>query len=314
MIKRTREYWSDWVRLRAYSSHPLELNAKTIYIIPSALGWAFLVVILSLFICAINYQVSAIFFMTFLLASAGMASAWEAHDNLNGLTVHCVSIDDGYCGGMVRVTLALRMPKKIAYSIEYYFEKESSLHLERLPLEGRQITLYLPAPKRGVFKLPRVTISSVYPLGLFCVWGYAYFDDAVYYVYPQNIATGFWPNSTLKNAGSHSSCVLGHEDFYELKEVNEPWTQSSRIAWKIAARGQGWYLKSMVSEEGRSWMFRIEDLPRAEVEESLQALCYWLNTAELEGYFYGLELKGKRTALSQGASHLTECLRQLASY
>ena len=70
----------------------------------------------------------------------------------------------------------------------------------------------------------------------------------------------------------------------------------------------------MVGLESNYWLFRIQDLPTENREENLQYICYWLQTAEHKGHFYGLELNGVRTNLSQGAAHLTHCLRQLASY
>ena len=281
-------YWSGWVRNRALSMNAQQLDSGNLYIIPSGFGLAFGVVLLTLFLCAINYQVSSVFFLTFFLAVAGMASAWEAHFNLKGLSVHCLSIEDACQGDTIKVVLMLKAAKRLRYMVEYHFIDQEALILKTLNVDGAAVTLFLPAKTRGCFQLPRITFYSYFPLGLFYVWGYIYFD-ANYYVYPSSISPGFWPKSTV-DLGGKPSLRVGNEEIYDLKQVTNPWTQSNRIAWKIAARGQGWYLKTMVSSEGNYWLFRIQDLPLAHVEQNLQHLCYWLQAAEKAGHFYGLEL------------------------
>ncbi len=305
-------YWSRWVQQRALAVNPQRFDSGNLYIFPSLFGFAYAVVLLTLFLCAINYQVSSVFFLTFLLAVVGMMSAWEAHFNLKGLSVHCLAIEDAYQYDAVKVVLSLTLESRSCYALEFHFVDEGTLTLEKLNPQGSQVSLTLPAKERGYFQLPRLTFYSYFPLGLFRVWGYIYFD-ASYYVYPASLSPGFWPKSGL-TAGNTSSKISGNEEIYELKQVINPWAQPSRIAWKIAARGQGWYLKTMVSLEGNYWLFRIQDLSSPNLELNLQHLCYWLQIAEQRSYFYGLELKGMSTRLSQGPHHLTLCLRQLATY
>lgn len=312
MYAKFNDYWSKWARQRALSIQPQSLDSGNLYILPSRFGWAFAIVLLTLFLSAINYQVSAVFFLVFLLAIAGLVSAWEAHFNMKGLAVECLTIDDAWEGGNVKVILVLNKKRALSYALQYQFPHQEPLILEKFSGENIQISLSLPAEKRGCFKLPRITFSSYFPFGLFRVWGYIYFDTD-YYVYPKSIDPGFWPQSA-KDIGTNAATIAGNEEIYDLKPVLNPWTQPGRIAWKIAARGQGWYLKTMVSSEGNYWVFRLQDLPATHLEENLQHLCYWLQKAEKEGYFYGLELKGAKSELSQGPIHLTHCLRQLATY
>ena len=312
MGKKINQYWSRWVKQRALSANPQQFNSGNLYIVPSVFGLGYAVVLLTLFLCAINYQVSSVFFLTFLLAVAGMVSAWEAHGNLKGLAVHCLAIEDAYQYDTIKIVLLLRLKRSLCYALEYYVLKQEKMKLEKITNEGAQITLCLPARERGCFQLPRITFCSYFPLGLFRVWGYIYFD-ANYYVYPLSVSPGFWPKSWQETVGKTSK-LAGNEEVNDLKPVLNPWTQPSRIAWKIAARGHGWYLKTMVGSEGNYWLFRIQDLPTTSLEENLQHLSYWVQTAENKGYFYGLELKGLSTNVSQGPAHLTHCLRLLASY
>lgn len=311
LIHRINLYWSSWARRRAFSYHPQRFDFGNLYILPSAFGWIFGLVVFTIFLCAINYQVSLAFFMTFLLAIIGMMSAWEAHMNLKDLSIHCLSIVEAHENESIKIIVSFNFPQQNCYALSCFFDVSQQIILEKVT-SNTTITLNLLTTKRGRFSLPRLTIYSYFPLGLFRVWGYVYFDS-YYYVYPRSVEPEFWPKS-LVTVGRKPSINVGNEEIYDLKPVENPWVQSSRIAWKIAAKGQGWYLKTMVGEEGHYWLFRIQDLPSDNLEQNLQYLCYWLERAEQEGYFYGLELTNLKTNLSRGELHLLHCLRQLAIY
>ena len=176
MQKKMRHYWSSWVRKRALSVNPQRLDSGNLYIFPSLFGWAFGVVLFTLFLCAINYQVSSVFFLTFLLAVAGMVSALEAHYNLKGLSAKCLSIEDAYQGDSIKVVLLLIPERRRCYAVEYGFHDQDAIKLDILKDESVQIVLNYPAKNRGCFQLPMITLFSYFPLGLFRVWGYIYFD------------------------------------------------------------------------------------------------------------------------------------------
>lgn len=312
LIEKIDQQWSRWVRHRAGSRSAQKLDERTLYIFPSGFGWAYAMVLFSLFLCAINYQVSSVFFLTFLLAVAGLISALEAHFNLKGVSIQGFTIEDAYLGGVVKVVLLINIEGRLRYDLYAQFSHQEGVWKEKVGVDDSTLVLLLPASKRGCFQLPRITLSSYFPLGLFRVWGYVYVDST-YYVYPASVSPGFWP-SPADHPGKSVLTTQGVDEFFDLKQVADPWVQSSRIAWKIAARGQGWFLKTMVNTEGRSWIFHLQDLPPKSIEENLQHLCYWLQHAEQNGYFYGIELNNEKSRVSQGPDHLKHCLRQLAIY
>lgn len=306
---RLTAHWFHWVRQRAKKN---VLDSQSIYIIPSLFGFAYAFVLLTLFFCAINYQVSAVFFLTFLLAMLGMVSALEAHTNLKGLSVICLSMTDSYPHGIVHIKLRLSTPNPHVYVLYCSFDREEERLIDEIKYKGTEVTLSLRANARGCYDVPRLNLKSYFPLGLFRAWGYIYFDEK-YYVYPSPISPGFWPKA-MGDEGHQADRVDGNEEFYELKSVTNPWAHPGRIAWKIAARGQGWFLKTMMSPEGESRLFCLDDLPGLDIELNLQHLSYWLHESERDGSGYGLELKGVQTKLSKGQAHLADCLRQLALY
>lgn len=305
-------YWKRWTKHRCPNGNPQALHSHAIYILPSKFGLVFGVAVLSLFTGAINYQMSTIFLMTFLLGVIGLVSAWEAHSNLKDLSIKLISIEDTEQEKPAQITLLLQPNYKIRYGLEFQWGNQSTIRVEKVPKEGLEFFSPIVTTQRGYFSIPPLIISSLYPFGLFRVWSYIYFD-AHYYVYPQPVDPGFWPQTYPKPNSKHKE-LPGDEEFYDLKQVENPWVQANLIAWKIAAKEQGWYLKTQDSNEGECWLFKLSDTPQADLETKLQHLSFWLQSAEANHYLYGLELSQPSTNFSCGAYYLQQCLRQLATY
>ncbi|VEG90842.1 hypothetical protein [Legionella spiritensis] len=310
--QRLWQYWYHWVKKRGTRDNPQHLKSRNLYILPSLFGWVYAVVLLTLFLCAVNYQMSAIFLLTFIPGVAGLISAWEAHANLQGLSISFLTINDIQQGETTHAVFYLKANGKTRFNLCYQIKGQEKTGIDMLPPEGKQLVISLHGKRRGHYKFPVMCFYSDYPFGLFRVWGYAFFDRD-YYVYPAAVSPGFWP-AAWTNEGDRRKSKPGHEDLDNLKPVDNPWIQSNRIAWKIAARGQGWYLKTMNDPEGDCWLFRLDDLPDRDIEHALEHLSYWLHDAERRGLLYALEIKGIRTSFSQGTEHLKQCLRQLAMY
>jgi uncharacterized protein (DUF58 family) len=305
-------YWNQWIKKRKTAGNPQILEANTVYILPSGFGCAYGFLLLTLFSGAINYQISTVFLMTFLLAVIGLVSAWEAHANLKELSIKLIAIKDAQSGTPAQITLLIQGNNKMRYGLEFKLPNQPASRLEMIPAEGMQYVLPIETSHRGCFPLPRIVISSLFPFGIFRVWGYASFD-AQYYVYPEPVYPEFWP-SPVSVHQERKRDTPGDDEIYDLKQVEDPWSQPNLIAWKIAAKGQGWYLKTRNNSEGDYWLFRLNDLSMDSLESRLEHLSYWLVNAEADNRIYGLELGHYSSPFAQGEEHLQACLRQLATY
>lgn len=308
-----KQYWEGWVKKRNRPGNPQILNSQNIYILPSKFGWAYGLVIMILFMGAINYQINTVFLMTFLLITTGVLSAWEAHANLKKLTFKIISIEDAQQGTPAKITLFIHGNNNCRYGIEFQIASQPKIRLEKIPPEGVYFIIPIETKMRGCILLPPIIISSYFPFGVFRVWSYLYFKEH-YYVYPQPIDPGFMPVPCL-DENIKEKYTVGDEEVYDLKQVENPWAEPNLIAWKIAAKGQGWYLKRMSSNESDYWLFALSDLPSDDLELKLQNLSYWLQAAESSGHIYGLKLaESSHIEFSHGKEHLQNCLRQLALY
>lgn len=305
--------WHSWVKKRHLPGNTQPIDSRNLYILPSAFGWAYGVIVFILLIGAINYQINTIFLMTFLLAIIGMASAVEAHANLLNMASTFIEVEDSEQGTPAKMTLLLDANSKSRYAIHYGVVNQVDKRIEMIAPPGLQVTLLIATNRRGCFPLPPVKITSSFPFGIFTVWHYAFFDDQHYYVYPQAVDPGFWPDPCADQYQGKKN-KMGDEELYELKQVQNPWLEPKLISWKIAAKGQGWYLKKMNSNETDRWLFKLDDSPADDIELKLQHLSYWLQAAEANGLVYALALTETTTTFARGKDHLQHCLRLLAQY
>ncbi|MGQ3887683.1 hypothetical protein ACQUW5_01470 [Legionella sp. CNM-1927-20] len=312
MNKKLLNKIDKWFKARNQKGNPQEFGSKNIYIVPSAFGWAYAFVLITLFTAAINYQISLIFLMVFLLSLIGMGSAWEAHANLKGLALKLLAIDDTEEESLARIHLSIQPNKKMRYCLSLQCRQQEPIAIEEAQLDAFKFILPLKTRQRGCFKLPSIKITSFYPLGLFKVWSYAYFDEQ-FYVYPKPVFPGFWP-TPVSVLDKNQVALAGDNEVYDLRQVENPWAQPNLIAWKIVAKEQGWYIKTMDSTKGDYWLFQLQDLPAMDLEGKLRYLSYWLQAAEANNDLYSLKLGMLTTKFSHGKLHLQQCLRQLATY
>ncbi|STX29049.1 transmembrane protein [Legionella beliardensis] len=310
MKERLLKNLNQWFRARNDKGNSQTFGSRNSYILPSSFGWLYAFVLITLFTGAINYQISLIFLLVFLLALIGIGSAWEAQANLKGLSVKLLAIDDAEVGQAVCINLLISPNNKLRYALEFQVGKQAAIGLEQTSLNEFRMVLPLSTDRRGYFKLPTIKIYTLYPLGLFKTWGYLYFDEG-FYVYPQPVFPGFWP-APITVQSNNQVALVGDNEFYDLRQVENPWAQPNLIAWKIVAKDQGWHVKTMDSSAGNYWLFQLSDLPFDDLEKKLQYLSFWLQNAEVNQDLYSLKLGRFTTPLSHGKQHLQQCLRQLA--
>ncbi len=165
-------------------SNPQSLTSKRIYIMPSAFGWLYGFVIITITLGAINYQLNTAYFFVFLLIIIGLLSMWQTHQNFKDIQIKCLDIDDVEQGQPIRLNLFIDAKSVTRYGIIFSYKKGEAITKEQVDIRGGMATLPVETSKRGKFKVPRIKIYSYYPLGVFKVWTYLHFNKS-FYVYPK---------------------------------------------------------------------------------------------------------------------------------
>lgn len=308
MKKKLRERWQQWLSRKHPAKSKLFLNRHTIYVLPSKFGCLFFLVIFSLFIGSVNYQLSSGFFLTFLLVTIVMLSAWVGHQNLNGICFTAQEVKDIATNQDCLIPIKMTYSKSGCYDLSLIIDNYSQNWAE--VNSGQVICIKYKFLARGYHQIPRIRVETRFPFGLFIVWSYLTFDTHVY-VYPQPKAPGFWPEPCI--ASNQQTTSVGDEEFYTLKQSDNPWKQPSRISWTTAAKGYGWYEKQYNSPDRTLYFFSTQQVSRFTLEEGLKYISYWLIESEKKGYDYAFLHQPIGTA-SHGKQHLRQQLRQVAIY
>ena len=113
-VKCLQHRWQAWLDRRIPAANEITLTQRSIFIVPAAVGWAFVALLALLLITAINYQNSLIYGLTFWLFSVAMSALLFTYRNLSGLTIKTSQSINGFSGSFVEVPLRLSDKKRCA--------------------------------------------------------------------------------------------------------------------------------------------------------------------------------------------------------
>lgn len=308
-----RSVW--FPRLRAWlwplptESGPVAITARRIYILPTWHGVLFALFLLAMLAGSINYALSLGFVLVFLLAGVGLAAMFHTWRNLRDVVLTPLGATPAFAGGIAlfhfslsassaRPALTLATPGGGAAEIDV--------------AGPTPVTLSLPAARRGRLGLSRLTVSTVYPLGLFRAWAVLRPAlETLVYPRPLDHATPP-PTSSMGQGHSRHPLGEGQGDFAGLRPF-VPGDSPRQVAWKALARGGPLASKRFDVEAGATRLIRWSDAP-GDTETRLSWLARAVLDAEQAGVPYGLVLPGTHIPPGQGLAHRQACLTALALF
>jgi len=181
------------------------------------------------------------------------------------------------------------------------------------PRAAATVTLALPAAQRGWLPLPRLTLRTQYPLGLFSTWAYAH-PDLRALVYPRPDDAPLPAPQVVAAHGGVAHSGPGNDDFHGLRSYHAG-DPLRHIAWKAAAHSQVLLTKVFSGDGAAELWFDYDALPAALGREArLSRLARCVLLADAAGAAYGLRLPDRTIEPATGASQRERCLRALALY
>lgn len=334
MMKRFDAWWDA----RLPRQDQLTLNHRNLYILPTRAGWSFAAVLLVLLVASINEQVNLGYALTFLLGGSALAAAHQTHGNLQGIRLTLLSARSVHAGQVLKLNVILRNEhrKRGRWGLhikprtaQRHGPEQAALSalaqpVEVLPGSDSAVELDVPAARRGWLDLPRITVDSAYPLGLFRAWAYWRPLTRVL-IWPalDPLAPPLpeWDGDAALTAAARRASQ-GHENPEGLRDYRRG-DPLRWIAWKKSSHAiaSGTGLVTRTLEQSRSpdlWLDyeHSPGLNGLDVEARLSRLATWLLQAEAgahsTGAAYGLKLPGQRIACASGPHHLRTCLDALA--
>jgi uncharacterized protein (DUF58 family) len=308
--RRTR----TWARKRhVIDSDPLTLSGRRIYIVPSALGLAFTLMLFAMFLGAMNYANNLALGLTFMLGALGLTAMHYCHRNLAGLQIRSAASDPVFAGQTARFRIALENDAKVARHELVIANEHGNATPARLESGGRVVLeLEMPAPQRGLLKLDSFELTTRHPFGLFRAWAYLTMDLRCV-VYPKPSPRGLPPPPLETDTGGAQDTTRGDEDFAGLRAFH-PGDSPRRIAWKAYAREQGLQVKVYAGTAVTSHSFDWEALTGLGTEARLSQLCRWIEDAYAAGRAFGLRLPGLEIPPNVGPGQRQRCLTALALF
>jgi uncharacterized protein (DUF58 family) len=313
--RQTFERTVRWMfNMRRDERSPIVLSRRRIYILPTGAGMLYALVLGTMLIGAINYNLSLGHALVFLLAGLGMVAMVHTFRNLLGLSIHPGRAEPVFAGETAHFTLHVENPWRYARrALELAIGKNPQVTLNVPPGERAAVAIPCAAVRRGRLDPGHVTLASRYPLGLFRAWSYPY-PPLSCLVYPKPLAAPLPPASSGWEAAGRRG-KSGQEDFSGLRE-RRPNDSPRHIAWKTVARDFEHRPLLVKQFDGGAaeelWLDWEATSHARDVETRLSLLTGWVLTAERERFRYGLRLPGRAIAPDCGPPHRDACLEALA--
>lgn len=295
---------------------PIRLGRRRIFILPTAAGVLFAVVLAVMLIGSLNYNNNLGLGFTFLLAAMALVAILHCHRNLLGLRVRGVDTAPVFAGGAARFELRLQAPRppdRVAVAVQVGDLAPAFNAVSAKPGASAVAALTVPAPRRGLLTLGRCKVFSEYPLGLFRAWSWVH-PPMQCIVYPQPEAGPVPPvPMQAADAGSSQQGGAGREDFQGLRtyRMGDSWRH---LAWKAAALGPVPFTKQFEGDASGDCWLDWDHLHGLDSEARLSRLCRWILDSERAGHRYGLRLPGVALGLGNGEAHKHRCLEALARF
>lgn len=291
----------------------MRLDRRRVYILPTRAGLLFGVAILTMLITSINYSLALGHGLTFLLASVGLVSMLHTWRNLAGLVLTAGRADPVHAGEVAELGLLVRNPQGAErFAIELAVPGAAQpTRLDVAAGSEQLVSVALPTERRGWQPLPRMRLSTTFPLGLWRAWAW-WHPQARVLVLPRPET----PAAPLPESGGAGTERTGRgaEDFAAIRPFR-PGDSPRRLAWKAMARTGGDTLLVREYEGGSGGQLHLDwlALPASlDVEDRVSRLARWIVDAEAAGLSYSLVLPGVALELDGGATHRAACLEALA--
>ena len=295
------------------------LNQRRVFILPTRAGLLLALMLIALLLGSINYSLSLGFALTFMVVGVAWIGMLLTFRNLAHLHLRPLRVDPVFAGAPADYRLVIRNAAAFdRYAIELGFEGlMQSIPCDPAAGLEEDVTIPVPTVRRGLQPMPRITLATRFPLGLWRAWSY-WQPDLCAMVYPRPAEPGVpLPFAHGDGREAHAHRVRGSEDFAGLRNYAQG-DPVRHIAWRAMARNpEGRPLTKMFDggasgEVGLSLDAALAHT--ADVEAALAIIARWVLDAEMQAMHYGLDLPNSRIAPSRGPAHRAACLEALALF
>ncbi|HAT31748.1 MAG TPA: hypothetical protein DCW29_13115 [Janthinobacterium sp.] len=316
-VRAAAERWL--FQLRERETGEVILNMRRVFIVPTRAGLGYALLLLILFIGAINYSLGLGFALTFFMAACGLVDMYMTARNLALLHLAPGRAPAVFAGQEAVFELFLinrGALDRFAVHIDF-IEAGQPRHITDVGAgASAAVQLATASGTRGWRAAPRVRLQTRFPLGLFKAWAY-WQPDVKVLVYPRPEEQA--PPLPLAGAAGEGAGGAGEEHFAGIRAYRTG-DSMRHLAWRQIARfdaAQGGQLLSKHFEGGAAGAPTLDfaALPRQlDLEVKLARMTRWVLDAERAALPYAFRLGATHLQAALGEAHQDACLRALALY
>ncbi|MGL4674646.1 MAG: DUF58 domain-containing protein, partial [Wohlfahrtiimonas sp.] len=269
--------FKERINARIPRNSRVTLNRKQIFILPTKFGFIYIAMCFVLLIMAINFENSLVYILLFWLISIFVSTMIFTWRNLDNLHLRSAGSQPIFAGDEATFGITVESLKNAHHSL-WLHTKDSQNFIDCDAKSNATTYLFVPETQRGRVRLPRFTVETTYPLGIFRAWSYVDLDQTTL-CYPRLIASELQYHSPVDHDDNDylensSSKKRGVDNFDELKNY-ETGDSISRIDWKAYAKGNGLLVKTF-TEQGSKEIWLNEHDFSGDLETRLSQMCYWI--------------------------------------
>jgi len=309
-------YLDKWLDERFPESSQITLGIKRIFIIPTLISGALFIAMGILLLMAINFQNSLIYGLAFWLLALIVISIFFTYRNLSGVTFKAMQSMPCFAGEKAVFELDVSCPKnqkKSAISVGWKHQDLAKVDL--IDHHTTRIKLSHETKQRGIFKPDKLSIFTMYPIGLVVAWSYAVLDMQSI-VYPEPILQKSAETDSEgvdDDAEKGKEIARGSTDFSGIREY-QVGDSPKHIHWGAYAKTGKAYTKTFSDYANQDLWLDWDSLALAGVETKLSHLCAKVLQSHQEQQVYGLKIPGKTIQPNSGEAHKALCLTSLALF
>lgn len=291
-----------------------KIGRRELYILPTRMGWYFGLIMAALFGIAVKFDNQAAFMMLFVLISVALIGMIYTHNNVIGLSLSGRSSNAVFLGEHAEFPLTIQNDGNKERHAVWVVSGGYHQVMELSPHSQQQLKLKLPTVQRGFLNCDPISLTSIYPIGIFFCWTKRFISQKRCLVYPQPLDLVPLPfdSSQSGKQENRSAARAGNDDFSGMKQY-QPGDKIRDIHWPSVAKTNKLVTIDYETLSPSSINLSWSDLPpNMSIEDKLSQLCFWVVESEKADTRYQLEMPSHTIAYDTGAAHYHACLRTLA--
>ncbi|QSX31564.1 DUF58 domain-containing protein [Shewanella cyperi] len=308
--ERLRRRFDAFLDRRLPPASSQELSHKSIFIFPSGFGFAWLGLVLLLYLFGTNYQNNLVIGLALVLLSLFLSCIIYSFRNLAGLNLSRLPPPHIYAGETLALPMELTSSHgAMAVNLSYPGNEVVVCDCGKEP---QKVLVPVKTRKRGLLRPGRLLVESRYPLGLLRTWSWLDMDVAhPVFASPLPAPVHLGADSDASSSSDLGKHVAGVDEFAGLRSYVQG-ESLQRVAWKQLAQGRGMLSKDFAEPQGLpQWLALPTNEP---LETALSQLAWQVDELTRSKQIFGLRLGDTVLEPALGEQHRIGCQLTIALY